>query len=262
MQLQTRKRIGLALSGGVARGPAHIGVLSVLERASVPIDLVVGVSAGALVGAAYCAGVSLEYLENLALKMRWWTIAAPSWPKFGLLTFSKLEKWLVKRLGDLDVDDLIIPFAAVATDMKTGAPLVLREGRLATAVRASCSVPGVTAPVEMDNRLLADGGVSNNLPSAAARAMGADYVIGVDLFQPTAEWGLGALGFGLTVIERFVQDSGGGRTGSDYVITPALAGASYFHFSKAAEMIEKGKQAAEASLPAIQAAIEAGVACD
>ena len=128
-----RKRVGLALGGGVGRGLAHIGVLLVLERAGIPIDCVSGTSAGSIMGAVYCAGWSLDRIREEARRIRWRQLASPVWPSRGLVSFDKLERWLVAKLGDLSFADLKIPYAAAATDLKTFEPVTLREGRLAPA---------------------------------------------------------------------------------------------------------------------------------
>ncbi len=244
------------MSGGVARGPVHVGVLNVLERAGVPIDCVAGASAGAIVGAAYCAGLQLSQLRDLALQANWRTFSRPVWPRRGLVSFSGMEPWIESRLGVLDVRDLAIPFAPVATDLGTGERVILRRGRLASAVHASCAVPGVVEPVEFDGRLLGDGGVSDNLPVDAARLLGADFVIGVDLFVPGYLKGWGPLAAGAFALETLVRNAGQGRSQADHLITPALSGQTYFRFSKCQELIGLGEAAAEQALPHIRQALD------
>ena len=254
--IKNRPKVGLALSGGVARGPVHIGILAVLEREGIPIDCVAGVSAGSLVGSAYCAGLQISELRALACQTGWRTVAALTWPCQGLISFAKMEPFLENMLGELDIRDLSIPFAVVATDMRRGEQVILREGRLATAVRASCSVPGFVVPVEQDGRLLCDGGISDNLPVDAVREMGADYVIGVDLFVPNKpKWGL--LGMGAIAVETLVRQSGGGYKDADCLIVPDLSGQTYFRFSKADEYIAIGEAAAEAAIDEIKAELAA-----
>ena len=254
--VSNRPKIGLALSGGVARGPVHVGILSVLEREGIPIDCVAGASAGALVGSAYCAGLEIPELRELARDTGWRNVAALTWPRQGLLSFAKMEQFIENLVGEVDIRDLSIPFAAVVTDMMCGEQVILREGRLATAVRASCSVPGVVNPVEKDGRLLVDGGISDNLPVDAVREMGADYVIGVDLFVPNKpKWG--PLGMGAAAIETLVRQSGGGYKDADCLIVPELAGQTYFNFAKSEHYIAIGEAAAEAALPGIKEALAA-----
>ena len=169
-----RLRVGLALGGGVARGLAHIGVLSVLEEAGVPIDCVAGTSMGAIIGASYCAGLSIDELKANAARTGWWSVSRPLLSANGFITFNRLEHWVEDKIGEFDVRDLAIPFAAVARDLVTGERVVLWRGRLCTAIRASCSVPGFAPPVELDGRMLVDGGISVNIPADVARLLGAD----------------------------------------------------------------------------------------
>jgi NTE family protein len=250
-----RKRIGLALSGGVARGAAHIGVLKVLEREGIPIECVAGTSAGSLTGALYCAGIRPAQMEELIAHFGWRQIASPAFPRRGFFSFAKLERWLIETIGDLEFADLGCPFAAVAADLKSGEPVILREGRVAPAVHASCAVPGFAVPVELKGRWLCDGGVSVNLPSAAARALGADYIVGVDLFQHHIRAGWGPFGFGLAALENLIRRSGGGLEQADCVITPKLAGDLYLGFGKYKELISEGEVAAEAQLSTLRAAL-------
>jgi NTE family protein len=251
MKPSYRKRVGLALSGGIARAPTHIGVLAALERGGIPVDYVAGVSAGSILGAAYCAGLKLDYVREIALKIGWGGVSRLVWPKDGFVTFDKLEKFLIELVGDLTFAELKIPFVVQATDLETGEPHVFREGRIAPAIRASCSVPGLVVPVEIDGRLYGDGGVSNNLPVSAVRAMGAEYVIGVDLFRPS-KLGFGPLRWGLWAIQNLVRRSGGELSACDCLISPDMGKIGYASFSRVAEMIEIGEHAAEERLGKIR----------
>ncbi len=250
-----RIRVGLALGGGAARGLAHIGVLSVLEEAGIPIDAIAGTSAGAMIGAAYCAGVEIPQLLEHAKEGGWWQISRPTWPRHGLLSFEKLEHWITDMIGDVDIRDLKIPFAAVATDIVTGERVILREGPVGKVVRASCSVPGIVAPMEYRGRLLCDGGISDNLPDYAARSLGADYVIGVDVFAPAFRTFLGPAGALLAAVETLVQHAGGGDLDADCLIVPDLVRTSYIRLSKYRDFIEAGEQAAWEMLPTIREAL-------
>jgi NTE family protein len=236
-----KKRIGLALGGGAVRGLAHLGVLKVLLRAGIPIDCVSGTSVGSLIGAAYCAGMALERMEEIAAQIGWRQVASLTWPAQGFVTFAKMERWLVALLGDLVFADLATPLAIVATDLDNGQPVILREGRLAPAVRASCSIPGIVAPVKMNGRLLGDGVVVDNVPVAAARDL-ADYVIGVDICRPEYQRRLGPLGIGFAALETLARHAGEGVRAADCLISPDLA---------------LGARAAEEKLPLIHAALDA-----
>ncbi len=251
--LTQRKRVGIALGGGVARGLAHIGVLAVLEEAGIPIDYIAGTSMGAMIGAAYCAGLEIPQLLDIASHTGWRHITSLSWPIQGFLSFQKMEGWIIDLIGDVDVRDLAIPFAAMATDVETGERLILTEGPVAKVVRASCSVPGIAAPVAFRGRLLCDGGVSDNVPDDAARTLGADYVIGVDVFAPAYRSYLGPAGVTMAAVEILVQNAGGGAQKADRVIIPDLVGKSYIRLSKHEELIEAGSQAARQMLSVISA---------
>ena len=248
-------KIGLALSGGGARGTVHVGVLAVLLEAGIPIDLVAGTSVGSLVGAAYCAGMSIEQLQSMALTTSWKDLSRPTLSRHGLISFARMETWIQQIVGDVDIRDLAIPFAAVTADLERGEKVVLREGSVARAVQASCSVPGLVTPVEVNGRYLSDGGILDNLPVDVARDMGADYVIGVDIFVPSDYRRMGALGRGLQSIETMVRHSGGRVEEADCLIVPDISGHAYHRFSKTQEFIEQGAAATRKALPAIQAAL-------
>jgi NTE family protein len=234
------------------RGLAHIGVLSVLEREGIPIDYVAGTSAGSLIGAVYSAGLSVEEILEFATRLHWWNIARPVWPVRGFVSFDKMERWLVKELGDLDIADLKLPYAAVATDLRTGQPVCFRQGKLAPAVRASCSVPGVVTPVELDGHLLGDGSLANTVPVSVLREMGADFVIGVDIFQSSIHPRWGPFGMGFTALEILVQRAGGGIVQADCLISPELGGETYLRFSQKERLFDLGAKAAEGSLGCIR----------
>ena len=180
-------KIGLALGGGGARGLAHLGVWQRLDELGVPIHCIAGTSIGAIAGAIIAAGRIQEALA--------WC-AQPDWKKLPPLMFGnrlsskalmqgrRVEKQIAELIGVQTFDELSLPFAAVATDFHTGEPVVMREGDLLSAVRASMSIPGVFRPVERDGRILIDGQLVDPVPVAACRAMGADTVIAVDINPP------------------------------------------------------------------------------
>ncbi len=256
-----RPKIGLALSGAVMRGPVHIGVLKVLQAAHIPVDVVAGASAGSIVGALFCAGLSPDDLARVAPAIGWRAIARPVFPRRGFLSFARLEPWLIDLMGgDLQFSDLKIPLAISATDLERGEAVTFTAGRVAPAVHGSSAVPGIVVPVAHDGYLLGDGGVSYNLPVAAARNLGADVVIGVDLFVPTIHRPWGPLRFGFAAIETMVRRSGGGVDQADVLISPPeLAGVSYIRTGakQAARLIAIGETAARRALPQIEAVLAA-----
>lgn len=177
------RRIGLVLGSGSARGWAHLGVLEALDELEIRPDCLACASIGALVGAAHAAGGG-EALRELVLGLDWrelLRIADPVLPRSGLLDGRKVAAALGELIPARDIESLDIPFRAVATDLFTGEEVALTSGDVLEAVRASISVPGLFTPVERNGRTLVDGGLVNPVPVSAARAMGADFVIAVDI---------------------------------------------------------------------------------
>jgi len=177
---QKKKKVGLVFGGGVARGIAHIGVLKVLQNNRVPIDFIAGTSSGSFIGAAAAAGMDLGLMEEISLRIRWGDFLKIAFFRPGFISGEAIEELVVKYIGDLKFSDLKIPFAAAATDLKTGERVIIREGRVAKAVAASATFPGFFAPEESKGKVLVDGGIASNVPVDAAREMGAEYVIASD----------------------------------------------------------------------------------
>ncbi len=176
------ERLGLALGSGSARGLAHIGVLKVLERECLPIDLIAGTSIGALIGGAYALGMTAGEIEAVALETdiaRLVSLVDIARPTRALVNGRKIERFIRDFAGAMTFDDTMMPFACVAVDMTSGREVVLREGSLTSAIRASISTPVVFEPVERNGQLLVDGAVLNSVPVDVAREMGADVVIAV-----------------------------------------------------------------------------------
>ncbi|MDY0145075.1 MAG: patatin-like phospholipase family protein [Kiritimatiellia bacterium] len=180
------KRVGLALGSGGARGWAHLGVLEVLEEKGIAVDLVAGVSMGAVVGAFLAAG-RIASLRELALSLDWNRLRQFFWEislsRSGLTDGKRLLEETSKLLGVATFEELVVPLRTVATDLANGGEVVLTEGDLLQALRASISIPGLFSPVRLDGRLLVDGGLVNPVPVNVARDMGAQVVIAVDVSQ-------------------------------------------------------------------------------
>lgn len=174
--------LGLALGSGSARGLAHIGVLKVFEREGLPVDLIAGTSMGALVGGAYALGKTAGEIEEVALGTdvtRLLSMVDVALPTRALMNGGKIERFIREFAGALTFEDTTLPFACVAVDVRSGQEVVLREGGLTTAIRASISTPIIFAPVERDGQLLVDGAVLNSVPTDVVRDMGADIVVAV-----------------------------------------------------------------------------------
>ncbi len=175
------KNIGLALGGGAVLGAAHIGVLKVIDEIDLKIDYISGTSIGAFVAAFYAFGKNYKEIEDIASELSWIDISNISLSRYGLLSNKKLGKLIVKHIGDKNIEDANIPLAIVATDAANGEKVVLKKGPVSKAVMASTSIPGIFAPVKIDNRTLVDGGIVENVPIATVKNMGAKFIIGVDL---------------------------------------------------------------------------------
>ncbi len=279
-----RPRIGLVLSGGGARGLAHVGVLKVLEEMQIPIDMITGTSMGAIVGGLYASGMRASELDRELRAVRWSEVFANRVERPQLSQRRKEEDFETSGLFELGLrdtglvvpssavssrglesllrrytlpvrgvdrfDQLPIPFRAVATDMETGAAVVLDHGDLALALRSSMSVPGVFAPTDVDGRVLGDGGLVNNLPIDVARAMGADIVIVVNIGTPPA--GREALRsvVGLTgqminlLTEQNVQRSLATLKPTDLLIAPVLGSLTAGDFEQTAAFFSLGESGA------------------
>ena len=180
--MRRKLRLGLALGSGSARGWAHIGAIRALEERGIKPDIVCGTSIGALVGAAYAAG-ELDRLEKWVTGLAWTTVVRLmdlTW-RGGLIRGTRLFTLFGTMLADREIDDLPIPYGAIATELHSGRELWLRHGKLLEAVRASCAMPGLLTPVLRDGAVLVDGGLVNPVPVSMCRALGADLVVAVDL---------------------------------------------------------------------------------
>lgn len=178
-----KKKIGIALGSGSARGWAHIGVLKALDEAGIKIDYISGTSIGALVGAIYAVN-GIKKLESFAKKITWKTIVSyidPVLPRTGLISGKKISKLLASYFGERTIESLEIPFCAISVDILSGSEVKIETGRIVDAVRASISIPGIFNPLVNDGRYLIDGGVVNPLPVDSVIEMGADIIIGVNL---------------------------------------------------------------------------------
>jgi len=176
-------KVGLALGSGAARGWAHIGVLKALSEKNIEISYVAGTSIGALVGAVFASGKLLS-LEDVIMKLDWKQIAYffdIKIPRSGLIDGNKITNFIRKYVKGMMIEDLPIPFCAVTTDIQTGNEVVIKNGDILEAVRASISVPGIFTPVKKDGMILVDGGLVNPVPISVVRNMGAEYIISVDL---------------------------------------------------------------------------------
>ncbi len=181
------RKVGLCLGSGGAKGLAHIGVIKFLEEMNIKIDFITGSSIGALIGGAYAGGMSITEIENLALENDLTSTAKlflPEFGKSGFVSMSKIEEFLITKIGEKNIEDFKIPFIAVATDIISGDEIHFSKGSLIEAIRASISIPIVFQPAVIKDKILVDGGLVNPVPINVTLQMGADYVIAVNVFSP------------------------------------------------------------------------------
>jgi NTE family protein len=251
--------IGLALGGGFARGIAHIGVLKVLEEENIPVRFIAGTSVGALIGAAYCSGVSPEELEQVAARVRFRDLARWTLSRYGFASNLRMITFLNKLLKVKTFEELRIPLAVTATDFASGEGVVFRSGPLADPVRASCAYPGVFLPVTVDGRLLVDGMLAHALPTQPLREMGANRVIAVSL---RSRWANGegpkhifdVIGQCFAIAQN--MNCAQARQCADLVIEPDVTGYRYDDFEHSSELVLIGERATRAAIPEIRKWLE------
>lgn len=257
-----RPTIGLALSGGAARGIAHVGVLRALVDNKVPIDYIGGTSAGSIVGGAYAAGMPVEEIAEFGRSLRWRDVGRITMSRLGVQSNERLEEYLRSRLPLTRFEDLQVPFAAVATDLKTGGAVVLRDrGDVPFAIRASCAIPGWYVPVADDEgRQLVDGGLVAVIPAMVTRELGADLVIAVDVNAAGATFlGPTSSVIGVLLQSMLVVQKTASRyqlASSDLVISPQVGHIRWDEMGRADELMEAGYEAAIESIPQIFALLE------
>ncbi len=252
--------IGLALGGGFARGIAHVGVLKVLEEEGIPVRMIAGTSVGALIGAAYCSGVTIAELEEVAYKVRFTTFARWTLSRYGFATNDRMVSFLTRTLKVQTFEELRIPLGVTATDFNTGEGMVFTSGSIIDPVRASCAYPGMFLPVEIRGRWLVDGMLSNPVPTRPLRAMGAERVLAVQLkgqwSKTTAPRHLfDVIGQSFAIAQDMMSSVW--RSAADLVIEPDVAGFDYDDFKRAGELIRVGEVAMRRALPEVRKWLEA-----
>jgi NTE family protein len=257
-----RPRLGLALSGGAARGMAHVGVLRAFEENSIPIDFISGTSAGALVGGVYAAGMTVDDAETIGRGLHWRDVGRLTLSRLGVQSNARMEDLLRARLPVTRFEDLRIPFAAVATDLNSGEAVVMSEsGDLPFAIRASCCVPGWYIPVtDPDGRQLVDGGLVANIPVTQARDLGADLVVAVDVNSEGAKFlgpphsVIGILLQTMMVVQRTAALHQ--LKAADLVIRPRVGHIRWDEMARADELLTAGYSAATEKIDEIKSLLE------
>jgi NTE family protein len=254
----TRPRLGLALGGGFARGLAHIGVLRVLWANRIPIDALAGTSAGAIAAAALACGRPLDELMEQAREMRWSSVGRWTIPSLGFATNQRMERMLTAMLGCRRFEELKIPLAVVAADISTGETVIFQSGDLIQPIRASCSVPGLFVPVEIEGRMLVDGAIVSNVPVGALRDFGVDVKVAISLGageRPRRPKNLfQVVGNAFQIAEAQAEEKW--RRHCDLVIEPDVAAFDWDDFEHFSELVRAGEVAARRSLPALRALLE------
>lgn len=253
-----RKKIGLALSGGGARGFAHVGVIKILAEYNIPIDLISGTSIGTVVGGALASGMTTAEIETMAHAIRWRDVTRPSFSPIALMSNVPMGKFLQRKFPVDRFEDLKIPFAAVTVDLRKPECVVFKDsGDVITAIRASCAVPAVFAPVrDASDRILVDGGVMAPLPIDAVKEMGADVIIAVDLLSSGASFNrspstaMGMLFSSAMVLLREVSNNQNNK--ADVLIIPEIAHIRPDRLSQRKDCQQKGEEAARLKIDEIK----------
>jgi NTE family protein len=252
--------IGVALGGGFARGMAHIGVLKVLEQEGIPVRIIAGTSVGALIGACYCSGLSIEELEKVARSVRFTTFARWTVSRYGFASNDRMMQFLNRTLKVKTFEELRIPLGITATDFNTGEGVVFHSGSMVDPVRASCAYPGMFLPVEIRGRWLVDGMLSHPVPTSPLHEMGADRIIAVHLRGQWSKDGaprhlFDVIGQSFAIAQD--QMSHLWRGAADVIVEPDVAGFAYDDFKRAGELITAGEIATKKVLPEICKWLEA-----
>ena len=257
MSDSAHSRIGLALSGGAARGIAHIAVLETLEVEGIPIHSIAGTSAGSIIGALYCAGMSLLEIKRILLNTKWNDVLKFTVPKLGLISSEGIYRFMEDILPVKKFSSLLFPFAAVATDLHTGEKVTITTGSLARAVQASCSLPVIFTPTVINRKMLVDGGVSSQIPVKASReALGANKVIAVNVNYKALEMdqfdNLLKIAAHLSALwaSRNAREE---EKLADVVIQVNASGIPLYDLSRPKELLRRGEKAAVEKLPQIRA---------
>jgi NTE family protein len=256
------KKVALVLGGGGARGFAHVGVIRELESAGIPIDMIVGVSVGSLIGVMYA-----DTMDSFKLEWKAFDIEKDQIFDFRMLNIASglakgeaIMEYIDKNIRAKNIEDLQIPVAIVAADLNTGEPVVFKSGSIRDAVRASVSVPGVFAPVPYKDKLLVDGGVLGNLAPQVAKQMGADIIIGVNISKPRQKMESPEPN-AFTVIMESIEIMGDQivnlqQKDFDFLIRPDVGDVGITDFTRKKELIEAGRAAAKAMIGQIREAVQ------
>ncbi len=260
MPVKFNPKIGVALSGGAARGIAHIAVLETLETEGIPIHAIAGTSAGSVVGALYCAGLSLSEIKRILLNAKWKDIFTFTFPKLGLISSEGIYRFMEENLPIKKFSSLLFPFAAVATDLHTGEKVTITTGSVARAVQASCSLPVIFTPTVINKKSLVDGGVASQIPVRAVREeLGAKKVIAVNVNYKAIEMDQFDNVLKIAAHLSALWASRNAREEeklADVVVQVNASGIPLYDLSRAKELLRRGEKATVEKLPQIRALLE------
>ena len=240
------KKIGLALGGGAVLGAAHVGIIRALSEKDYEVKQIAGTSIGAMVGAFYAFGKDWKEIQEIASELEWIDISNISLSKFGLLNNDKMGDLIQKHIGDKLIEDAQIPLSIVATDVSDGSKVVLTSGSVAEAVRASTCIPGIFEPVEIDGKLLIDGGVAENVPIKTVKGATNAFAVGVDLnYRNTYSTPINVIEVVLNSFHFLMQKSDRLQTESaDLLLKPDLSSFNRTEMSQIDALIDKGYEEA------------------
>ena len=247
MKLYRKKKTALVLGGGAARGLAHLGVLKVFRRENIKFDFIVGTSIGALLAAVWALGLDLAEAEEKALQITARDILDVVISRAGLCKGNKLEYLIKETLKNRGFEDIKIPLFIVTTDIENGDTVIHTSGNLIEVVKGSCSIPGIFRPVEINGRMIVDGGITNNVPVALAKRQGATHVTAVDVGYCIRKNGINNM---LNIIIQSIQIMGERLNryetkNADAILRPELGEINQMEFDRAAEIIREGEVVAE-----------------
>jgi NTE family protein len=257
-QRENQYKVGIALCGGVSYGVAQIGVLKALEEAGIQVDCLAGTSAGAIIAAGYASGLSIERIEEIGIQTHWGELFSFKMSRKGLVSSGPIEEYIRKYFKVATFEELKKPLAVVTTDICSGEEVVFTHGSLDKAVRASCSIPGIYVPVEMEGRQLVDGGMAENVPVQALKSLGADVVIACNVFGHPQVFPPASNVFQILmrVWYFFVAEEHAWRESADVIIEPDLRTYDLFDFHEGKALIEKGRKEAQKHMPKLQQVIQ------
>jgi NTE family protein len=252
-----RPKIGLALGGGFARGISHVGVLRILELYDIPIDVIAGTSVGALIAATYASGTPIAEMERQGEATRFRDFGRWTLSRMGMASNDRLEDFLHKFTTAKYFHEMKIPLTIVATDLLSGESIHFTDGEIGPALRASCAYPGLFLPVEYRGRVLVDGFLTETVPAEAARAMGADIVIGVHLepglLRSTPRNTIEVISRSFSIIQTAATQPW--HSDLDVLIEPDVHHIQWDEFQKTPQLVAAGEAAAHSALPQIKAAV-------